>query len=83
MKTDLNVGDMVRLTPSESWFKVETLTGDGGFMFLNGRRVHPMDPIEVVKGQLPEVKELNRHDDVEVFLNYRADYLVQNRSEVV
>ena len=49
MKTDLNIGDMVRLTPSESWFEVKTITGDGGFMFVNGRRVHPMDPIEVVR----------------------------------
>ena len=75
MKTDLNVGDIVRLTPSESWFEVKTITGDGGFMFLNGRRVHPMDPIEVVKGQLPEVKELNGDNLVEVFLKYRTEYL--------
>ena len=54
MKTDLNVGDIVRLTPSESWFEVKTITGDGGFMFLNGRRVHPMDPIEVVRGNCPK-----------------------------
>tara|TARA_B110000858_G_scaffold15130_1_gene15269 strand:+ start:233 stop:478 length:246 start_codon:yes stop_codon:yes gene_type:complete len=75
MKTDLNVGDIVRLTPSESWFEVKTITGDGGFMFLNGRRVHPMDPIEVVRGQLPEVKELNGDNLVEVFLKYRTEYL--------
>jgi hypothetical protein len=82
MKTDLNIGDTVRLTPSESWFEVKTITGDGGFMFLNGRRVHPMDPIEVVKGQLPEVKELNGDKEVEVFLNYRTEYL-SNGSKVV
>ena len=75
MKTDLNIGDTVRLTPSESWFEVKTITGDGGFMFLNGRRVHPMDPIEVVRGQLPEVKELNGDNLVEVFLKYRTEYL--------
>lgn len=55
-KTNARVGDWFRINSGivEKWTRIKTLGWDGETLLLNGRRIHPLDPLQIADVSLDE-----------------------------
>ncbi len=55
-KTNARVGDWFRVNSGvvEKWTRIKTLSWEGGNLILNGRKIHPLDPLQIADVSLDE-----------------------------